>query len=120
VRSLARDLGRALGCGAHLTALHRSRIGPFADPGQGKSVHLTGANALPFCRRRLLDNAESQALRDGKTIAVGEIQPASWAVPQGFPDLKAPIAALLGEKVVALVRVEGNTLRKVADLGKGI
>ena len=30
VRSLAFDLGRALGCGAHLAALERTRIGPFS------------------------------------------------------------------------------------------
>ncbi|HEY5638638.1 MAG TPA: tRNA pseudouridine(55) synthase TruB [Dehalococcoidia bacterium] len=29
VRSLAHDLGQALGCGAHLSALTRTRIGPF-------------------------------------------------------------------------------------------
>jgi tRNA pseudouridine55 synthase len=30
VRALARDLGAALGVGAHLTALRRTRVGPFA------------------------------------------------------------------------------------------
>jgi tRNA pseudouridine55 synthase len=30
IRTLAIDLGRALGCGAHLSALRRTRIGPFA------------------------------------------------------------------------------------------
>jgi tRNA pseudouridine55 synthase len=30
VRSLARDLGKALGCGGHLTALRRTRVGQFA------------------------------------------------------------------------------------------
>lgn len=30
VRSLAHDLGQALGCGAHLTALRRTAIGPFS------------------------------------------------------------------------------------------
>lgn len=29
IRALARDLGQALGCGAHLTALRRTRVGPF-------------------------------------------------------------------------------------------
>ena len=29
IRSLARDFGEALGCGAHLTALCRTRIGPY-------------------------------------------------------------------------------------------
>jgi tRNA pseudouridine55 synthase len=30
VRSIAHDLGEALGCGAHLSALRRTRIGPFS------------------------------------------------------------------------------------------
>ncbi|MCW2549384.1 MAG: tRNA pseudouridine synthase [Mycobacterium sp.] len=29
IRALARDLGEALNCGAHLTALRRTRVGPF-------------------------------------------------------------------------------------------
>lgn len=29
VRTLAQDIGRRLGCGAHLTALRRTRVGPF-------------------------------------------------------------------------------------------
>lgn len=32
VRSLVRDLGDALGCGAHLTALRRSWVEPFREP----------------------------------------------------------------------------------------
>ena len=32
VRSLARDLGRALGALGHVSALHRSRVGPFGEP----------------------------------------------------------------------------------------
>lgn len=31
IRALARDLGRALGTGGHLTALRRTRVGPFTD-----------------------------------------------------------------------------------------
>lgn len=31
VRSLARDLGRVLGCGAHVASLRRTRVGPFRD-----------------------------------------------------------------------------------------
>src|SRR5256886_7685274 len=29
LRSLARDVGEALGCGAHLASLRRTRVGPF-------------------------------------------------------------------------------------------
>src|ERR1700730_14783963 len=32
VRSLARDLGRALGCCGHVAALRRTAVGPFAEP----------------------------------------------------------------------------------------
>jgi tRNA pseudouridine55 synthase len=31
VRTLAEDIGNVLGCGAHVTALHRSGVGPFGD-----------------------------------------------------------------------------------------
>lgn len=120
VRALARDLGRVLGCGGHLTALHRSAIGPFVDPGPGPRVQLLGLATVPFCRRRELFAAEVAALRDGKSIALGTIFPAAWSPPPGFPDPRSPIAAVFGEKVVALVVEEGSALRKVADLGKGI
>ena len=36
VRALARDLGRTLGCGAHLGKLRRTAIGPWLDPGPGR------------------------------------------------------------------------------------
>jgi tRNA pseudouridine55 synthase len=32
VRALARDLGRALGCCGHVSALRRTAVGPFAEP----------------------------------------------------------------------------------------
>jgi tRNA pseudouridine55 synthase len=32
IRALARDLGTALGTGGHLTALRRTRVGPYAEP----------------------------------------------------------------------------------------
>ncbi|MCC4114696.1 tRNA pseudouridine(55) synthase TruB [Aromatoleum toluclasticum] len=43
IRTLAIDLGRILGCGAHLSALRRTRIGPFAV-GSG-AVTLAGLEA---------------------------------------------------------------------------
>ena len=32
VRTLVEDFGKALGCGAHITALRRIELGPFSDP----------------------------------------------------------------------------------------
>jgi tRNA pseudouridine55 synthase len=61
VRALARDLGAALGVGGHLTALRRTRVGPFtleparsleqlaAEP--GLSLTLDAAVATAFPRR---------------------------------------------------------------------
>ena len=43
VRSIAEDLGRALGCGAHVTSLRRSKAGPFS---LADSVSLTTLEAL--------------------------------------------------------------------------
>ena len=43
VRSLAEDLGRMLGCGAHVSALRRTRAGPF---GVDDSVTLATLEAL--------------------------------------------------------------------------
>jgi tRNA pseudouridine55 synthase len=43
VRALARDLGRKLGCGAHLSALRRTRVGPFAAE---DSVSLDGLREM--------------------------------------------------------------------------
>ena len=42
VRAIARDLGAALGCGAHLTALRRTRVGPF-DVGEAATLDALGA-----------------------------------------------------------------------------
>ena len=46
VRALARDLGRALGALGHVTALRRSRVGPF---GEGEMISLEQIEAL--CHR---------------------------------------------------------------------
>ncbi|MBX0326206.1 tRNA pseudouridine(55) synthase TruB [Oscillochloris sp. ZM17-4] len=44
IRSLARDIGAALGCGAHLAALQRTFVGPFAI---GEAVALADLQAEP-------------------------------------------------------------------------
>lgn len=62
VRSLAADIGRALGCGAHLKALRRTRSGPFglsqAIP-LDRLVELCGAGALAEIERSLVPISEA-------------------------------------------------------------
>ena len=76
VRALARDLGAALGVGAHLTALRRTRVGPF-DLAQARTleqlaeelsvVPLDAAVAASFPRRDLTGD-EAIALSYGKKL----------------------------------------------------
>lgn len=83
VRALARDLGAALGVGGHLTALHRTRVGPFGldqalsleDLAAGEDVvdaavlRLDAAVRQSFPVRELTDD-EAVALSYGKKLAV--------------------------------------------------
>ncbi|WP_243320695.1 tRNA pseudouridine(55) synthase TruB [Geothrix sp. SG200] len=121
VRSLARDLGRALGCGAHLTALHRTAIGPWADPGEGRERLLTGEDLLSWCPTRLLSDVEADHLAHGRVIPAGETVPATWPMPEGFPDPCAPLRALHEGRLVALLRPsDDGGLRTIANLRGGL
>jgi tRNA pseudouridine55 synthase len=103
VRALARDLGRALGTGGHLTALRRTRVGPFtladaltleelaqrADP---VPVPLDAAVAAAF-ERRELDPGETDRLRHGNRLA-----PTGRPGPYGAFDPDGQVVALLEER----------------------
>ena len=120
VRSLARDVGRALGCGAHLAALHRTAIGPWMDPGEGRERLLTGEDLVPWCASRHLTEVEADHLSHGRAIPEGEILPGTWALPEGFPDPAAPIRALHDGRLVALLRLAEDGLRTFANLRGGL
>jgi tRNA pseudouridine55 synthase len=78
LRSLARDVGRALGCGGHLVALERTAVGPFAladaiapeavSPGALQDI----ATLVGDLARRDLAPAERDAVAHGRPIPVGE------------------------------------------------
>ncbi len=120
VRSLARDLGRALGCGAHLTALRRTAIGPWADPGEGQERLVCGADLLPWCPSRLLTDEEAEHLGHGRAISAGEAIAPTWAMPEGFPDPGAPLRALHADHLVALLKPTEDGLRTFANLRGGL
>ena len=78
VRTLAHDLGEALGCGAHLTALRRIRSGPYRvedalspakeaaqDAAAFRARAISPERALSFLPRVRLDASESARLRHG-------------------------------------------------------
>ena len=79
VRALARDLGAALGVGGHLTALRRTRVGPFTI-GQAHTLdalaELDDPVTLPLAEAvrlalpvREVDADEARALSYGKALA---------------------------------------------------
>ncbi|MFE1645499.1 tRNA pseudouridine(55) synthase TruB [Microbacterium sp. P01] len=75
VRALARDLGRSLGVGGHLTALRRTRIGPFPVQGAASIDQLadaalqTAADVGALLLGRFdATQAEALDLRQGKRL----------------------------------------------------
>lgn len=51
IRTLAQDIGRALGCFAHLAALRRTQVGPFM---LDRAVTLEALQAMPDPKQSLL------------------------------------------------------------------
>lgn len=121
IRALARDLGRALGCGAHLAALRREAIGPFSVSGalpaeslaegdpRATDAWLAPARALAWLPRRELDAEEARLVAHGARLPEREVR--DPLVP-GFPE--GPVPAL----PVALV--ETGTLVAVAEAIDGV
>jgi tRNA pseudouridine55 synthase len=110
VRALARDLGRLLGCGAHLGTLRRAAIGPYHDPGEGNTVRVESRDVLPWAEARDLSAAEWAALKRGELIEPGDVSPPNWALPANFPEPDAPIRAFHAARLVGLLRRQDGRL----------
>jgi tRNA pseudouridine55 synthase len=101
IRALARDLGTALGVGGHLTALRRTRVGPFTldaartlealseDPAV---VPLSAAVATAFPRRDVTAE-EAVLLAHGRPLEAGGI-----AGPYGVFGPDGEVVALLEDR----------------------
>jgi tRNA pseudouridine55 synthase len=95
VRSLAADLGRALGTLAHLDSLRRTAVGRFteadahaledlAGPGRLEAAVLDPAAAMASTATRALTPAEAAALATGRTLApTGHGDPVAAVGPDG-------------------------------------
>lgn len=120
VRTLAHDLGGALGCGAHLTALRRTAVGPYrvedalapgADAGHGAAAFrdraLDPARAVAFLPSVRLLPEEAARLRHGQAPFVEPSRvipaPEPYPLPPGEEDW--PVALLgPGGELLALAR----------------
>jgi tRNA pseudouridine55 synthase len=106
VRALARDLGAALGVGGHLTALRRTRVGPFtlagaltleqlAERPDPVPVPLDVAVAAAFPRRDLDPEAAARLAHGGR------LEPAGIPGPYGAFDPDGAVVALVEESAGA-------------------
>jgi tRNA pseudouridine55 synthase len=120
VRALVRDVGRLLGSGAHLTTLQRTAIGPWNDPGPGRTIDVHGRDLLPWAPLRLLTDQELADLRQGKIISREELLPPDWSPPPGFPDPAAPIRGMHLGKLVFLLEPREEGLAVRAEFPGGI
>ena len=92
IRALARDLGESLGVGGHLTALRRTRVGPFGiEPArtleqleaEWSILSLEEVVAATFARRDL-DEEQARAVAHGGRLALeGEVGPTGVFAPDG-------------------------------------
>jgi tRNA pseudouridine55 synthase len=120
VRSLARDLGRLLGCGAHLTTLHRTSIGPWNDPGPGRSVEIHGRDLLPWAPVRLLSDQEVGHLRQRQTIPRLNLLAPDWPLPPGFPEPEAPVRGFHLGRLAFLLKPQEDRLAVLSALPGGL
>ena len=142
VRALARDLGRALGCGAHLTALRRTAVGPFGIDEASTLAALSaqveadasgpeprGVATVPLeeaarrCFERLaLSEDEARAVRYGRPLDAAVLERAEAPEgrrPQassGAVEQRVVAGFAPGGRLVALLRHQGPRARPVLVL----
>jgi tRNA pseudouridine55 synthase len=89
IRSLARDMGEALGCGGHLTALRRTQAGAFtlsdavtleqiaqaAQEGCAEALLLPMERAVACWPAVHLDDEQTRKLLNGQTLALTALTP---------------------------------------------
>ena len=118
VRSLAHDLGQALGCGAHLEALRRTRVGRFRieDSLTLDRLELTGAGALLPLNDVLgempaiaLTTEEARRAAHGNSLAPPHLAPAN-----------RPASGKGDSPLFRLVDAEGTLLAVAERRGDGL
>ena len=106
IRSLARDLGAALGVGGHVRVLRRTRVGPFV-PEQAIPLDATESVLMPM----------ELAVADLPRVALAEGQARLLRTGQGVPGaMEGECAAFDGPRLVAVCMGAGGVLRPVKVL----
>ena len=124
IRTLAQDIGAALGCGAHLTALTRTAAGGFAlehahtlaavgslDPGQRLALLQPADCLVAHLPAVQLDAADAAALCQGRSVAHPTAHPGLtrvYAAPHAFLGLAdADAGHLVPRRLIATQQAAG-------------
>jgi tRNA pseudouridine55 synthase len=117
VRTLAHDIGRAVGCGAHLVALRRTASGPFTLSGAiaWSELDAEGGQANLRCRAVSIEDA----LADMPSLCVAEQD--AQRVSHGMP-LEVAVEGRLrvmgpGGQLLAVAEAERGRLRYLRVMG---
>lgn len=133
VRALARDLGEALGVGAHLRALRRERIGSFTvdrapgpdaldDPARVEAGWITPLEALAHLTRVEIDAVPAARLGHGESVSMDDVEvladpvgpngaTARGAAREGFAaGARPPAGSAPSEGAPVVVSVDGRLL----------
>ncbi len=124
MRSLARDLARALGTVGHICALRRLRVGPFAeamavpldkalppdDNAAARGPLLPVETALADIPALALTEAEASPLKDGQAIS---LIPLLGRIPAAADPDGGLVRAVAGGRAVALGRLQDGMLHPV-------
>ncbi len=118
IRALARDAGRALGVGGHLTALRRTRVGPY-EIASAVTLDQLSANftvtplaeaARVAFRPVQLTGDQARSVAHGGRVAIEDLD---W--PPGPPGPPGPVAAFAPDgSLIALLTDEAGRARPLA------
>jgi tRNA pseudouridine55 synthase len=121
IRSLARDLGTALGTGGHLTALRRTKVGRYGEAearsldflSERLEVQPLGDAAAAAFPRRDLSSDEAKVLAHGGRLAAQRIQ--------GKQDDEGPVAAFAPDgTLIALISEDASRARPLVVFALGL
>ena len=117
VRALARDLGAALGCGGHLTALRRTRSSGFGLEGAvaGDALGPESRDRLVPLRRCLEDLPAARVTEEGRRALVHGRDLPSALVASGFP----PATGEPAPERFRILDEEGELLALAVPIGFG-
>ncbi len=123
VRTLAADLGRALGVPAHLASLRRTGAGPFAIEAAlplAEAEALVASGGPEALRARLVAPAEAMAFLPAARLDAAAVRDLRHGKAVALPAPEGMVRALDDQgRLVAVCRSDGRRLRPARVLGAG-